>query len=253
VPLRFVVDTGASGLIVAKEALSRLAAGDFALHGAVSTAAAGGDARAELVTLRSVSVAVGAEMSLEGMAMPFSGFGQQFGAGVDGVLGMGVLEQYCLRFDLRRQRLVLLPPPTRFNAANALADVRFEFDRTFRQIRFPARINGQTVRAVLDTGAARTCINWSAAQQAGVNRNSPGLREERIVGVDGTRQAIHEYPFAEVHIGQALWHGASLAVADLPVFEAIGLAAVPAVAIGMDLLTGHEIEISFSETRLLIR
>jgi predicted aspartyl protease len=201
VPLRFVVDTGTSGLIVAKEALSRLAAGDFELHGAVSTATPGGDAHAQLVTLRSVSVAPGAEMSLEGMAMPFAGFGQQFGAEIDGVLGMGVLEQYSLGFDLRRQRLVLLPPATRFNAANALADLRFEFDRTFRQIRFPAQINGQTVRAVLDTGAARTCMNWNAAQQAGVDRNSPGMRgETKIVGVDGTRQAIHEYQRPQDHI-----------------------------------------------------
>jgi hypothetical protein len=56
-----------------------------------------------------------------------------------------------------------------------------------------------------------------------------------------------------VRIGQALWHGASLIVADLPVFEAIRLGAVPAAVIGMDLMTEHEIEISFSAPRLIIR
>jgi hypothetical protein len=56
-----------------------------------------------------------------------------------------------------------------------------------------------------------------------------------------------------VRIGQAVWRGASLVVADLPVFEAIGLSAIPSAVIGMDLMTEHEIEISFSETRLIIR
>ena len=254
VTLRFVPDTGTSGLVISREALGRLDPGDFLLHGAVSSAAPGGQALAELVTLRSVAVAPRAEMSLEGTAVSFSGFGQQFTGEVDGVLGMGVLEQYSLRFDLRRQRLALLPPLTKFNAGNALADMRFQFDRTFRQIRFPAQIDGQSVTAVLDTGAVQTCANWMAAQQAGVNRNSPGLREEKkIVGIDGMRQLVREYRFPEVRIGQALWHGASLAVADLPVFGAIGLGAVPAAVIGMDLMAGHEIELSFSEARLIIR
>ena len=252
--LRLVADTGASGLVISKEALSRLAPGDFVLHGAVSQAAAGGQARGELVTLRSVAVAPGMEMSLEGTAVSFAGFGEQLGGEVDGVLGMGVLEQYSLRFDLRRLRLALLPPQTRFDGGNALADVRFEFAPTFRQIRFPAQINGQPVKAVLDTGAVQTCVNWSAARQAGVDRNSPGLREEKkSVGIDGGRQLVREYRFPEVRIGQALWHGAALAVADLPVFETIGMGSVPAVVIGMDLMTGHEIEISFLERRLIIR
>jgi predicted aspartyl protease len=254
VTLRLVADTGASGLIISKEALSRLAPGDFVLHGAVSPAAAGGQARGELVTLRSVAVVPGTEMSLEGTVVSFSGFGEHFGGEVDGVLGMGVLEQYSLRFDLRRQRLALLPPQTRSDAGNALADLRFEFDPTFRQIRFPAQIDGQPVTAVLDTGAVQTCVNWSAARQAGVDRNSSGLREEKkIVGLDGGRQLVREYRFREVRILQAVWRGAALAVADLPVFETIGLASVPAAIFGMDLMTDHEVEISFSARRLIIR
>ncbi len=252
--LHLVADTGASGLIIFKEALARLTPGEFWLHGAVSSAAAGGQARAELVTLRSVAVAPGAEMSLEGTAVSSSGFGDQFGGDVDGVLGMGVLEQYALRFDFQRQRLALLPPLADLSAANALADMRFELEQTFRQVRFPAQINGQSVRAVLDTGAVQTCVNWIAARQAGVNRNSPGVREQKkIVGIDGVRQPVSEYRFPEVRIGQALWHGASLAVADLPVFEAIGLDTVPAAVIGVDLMAGHEIEVSFSQSRLIIR
>ena len=97
-------------------------------------------------------------------------------------------------------------------------------------------------------------MNWAAAREAGTDPSASPQREERkIVGIDGTRQVVHEYQFAELRIGSLRWNHPTLVVADVLAFEAMQLGAEPAAIVGMDFLDNREITVSFSERRLTIR
>jgi hypothetical protein len=105
----FVADTGAPNTMIASEALRRLAQDDFQSRGTTYMGFAGGGVPAKRIALRSFVLRSGEEMPLEVTSIGLSGFEDQFGAEVNGVLGMDVLARYSLRLDLRGQRLDLLP------------------------------------------------------------------------------------------------------------------------------------------------
>lgn len=251
--LVFVADTGAPNTMIASEALRRLAQDDFQSRGTTYMGFAGGGAPAKRIALRSFALRSGEEMPLEVTSIGLSGFHDQFGAEVDGVLGMDVLARYSLRLDLRSQRLDLLP----FRAALAKRNAPAAFDFAWtseRRILFPAHLNGHRLTALLDTGCVQTGVNWAAAKQASVTLSTPGLTQRNtIVGGDGTPWVVHEYRFPEMRIGSLLWSRPSLVVADVNAFQDMQLADKPAAIVGMDLLDKHEIFLSFSERRFTIQ
>jgi hypothetical protein len=154
--------------MIASEALRRLTQDDFQSRG---TGFAEGGAPAKRIALRSFALRSSEEMEVTSIGL--SSFQDQFGAEVDGVLGMDVLARYSLRLDLRKQRLDLLP--FRAAVAKRKASTAFDFAWTSeRRILFPAHLNGHQLTALLDTGCVQTGVNWAAAKQASVTQSTPG-------------------------------------------------------------------------------
>jgi predicted aspartyl protease len=247
--LSFVADTGAANSLIASEALTRLDPSDFESRGATAQAFAGGQATAQRIALRSVAISPGHGVALEVNAIAMAPLKEQFGAVVDGVLGMEILERYTLRIDLRKQRMDLLPP------ANVIARQSIPFDyNPRREILFQVRLDDHPVTALLDTGAVQTGVNWNAARQSGVNRNIPGLsRKTTIVGADGNIWDIHQYRFSSMQIGVIHWNRPTLVIADVSAFESLQLAAKPGAIVGMDFLDNRVITISFTRRRFTIQ
>jgi hypothetical protein len=174
---------------------------------------------------------------------------EQFGAVVDGVLGMEVLERYTLRIDLRKQRMELLPPAT----ALAKQNIPFNYNSQ-REILFPVQLDGRPVTALLDTGAVQTGVNWNAARQSGIHRDTRGLSQKTtIVGADGNMWDIHQYRFSRMEIGAITWNRPTLVIADVSAFESLGLATKPGAIVGIDFLDNRLITISFTKRRFAIQ
>jgi predicted aspartyl protease len=247
--LNFVADTGAANSLIALEALTRLAPGDFESRGVASQGFAGGQAIAQRIALRSLAVAPGQGVALDVNAVAMSPLRDQFGADIDGVLGMEILGRYTLRLDFRRQRIDLLPP----KAAIGKKSLSFDYNRE-REILFPVQLDGHAVTALLDTGAAQTGVNWNAARQSGIGRNTPGLSERiTIVGGDSNRWTVHEYQFSTMQIASMHWNRPTLVIADVPAFTSLQLSTKPGAIIGMDFWDNRVITISFTRHRLTIQ
>jgi hypothetical protein len=247
--LNFVADTGAANSLIALEALPRLHPADFEFRGVVTQTFAGGQATTQRIALRSVAVTPGQGTAIDVNGIAMSPLRDQFGADVDGVLGMEILCRYTLRLDFRRQRIDLLPQ----TASLGDKGVPFDFNAE-RKIVFPAQLDGRRVTALLDTGAVQTGVNWRAAIQLGINRETPGLSEKwTLVGGDRNVWTIHQYQFSKMQIGSMQWEQPILVIADIAAFAALGLSMVPSAIVGMDLLDNRITTISFTQRRLTIQ
>ena len=244
--LSFVLDTGSGSSIIATEAVERLAPGEFQVRGRMSVQFVGGKAQAQWFTLPSVAVAGGEPVRLEAAGLSLASHREELGGAVDGFLGMDVLTRYGLRFDLRGQRLDLLPSEAQLMPDDS---VEFELDRE-RKILFPAQVQGRSVTALLDTAAARSVVNWAASEQAGVSQSAALAERNVLVGGDGALLATHEHPF-RVRAGSVSWNR-PLLIVDVPAFESMGLRDKPAAMLGIDLLDGHGVIITFANKRLAI-
>jgi predicted aspartyl protease len=245
----FVLDTGAGGSLVASEMLSRLPAEDFEIQAAGSVSASGGSAAVRRVLIHSLAISPGVHEPIEANSLPFAPFRDQFGAGVDGVLGMDVVGRYDPIFDFHAQRLYLFAPAT----SPLHGDIAME-PAEYHRIQFSGSLNGRSVTATLDTGSVQSGVNWLAAEQAGITRTSPGLREKvTITGIDNTPRLVHEFEFKELGIGPRRWRSLTLVIADLFAFDAMHLNHTPAINLGMDVWDNHQIVVSFSMRRLSIR
>jgi predicted aspartyl protease len=244
--LRFVVDTGSTNSIIATEAVERLASEEFQARGRMSVQFAGGKAPAQWITLPSVAVVGGEAVRLDVAGISLAPFKEEFGTMVDGFLGMDLLTKYGLRFDLRAQRLDLMPLEAQLKPDDS---VEFELDRE-RKILFPAQVQGRPVTALLDTGAVRSVVNWAASEQAGVSQSAALTERNILIGGDGALVRVHEHSF-QVRAGSVSWNR-PLIIVDAPAFESMGLRDKPAAIIGIDLLDGNGLVVTFANKRLAI-
>jgi predicted aspartyl protease len=244
--LSFVLDTGSGSSIISTEAIERLAPGEFQPRGRMSVQFAGGKAQAQWITLPSVAVAGGEPVRLDAASLSLTRHREELGAAVDGFLGMDLLTRYGLRIDLQGPRLDLLPSEAELKPDDS---VEFELDRE-RKILFSAQVQGRPVTALLDTGAARSVVNWAASEQAGVGHSAALAERNILIGGDGALLATHEYTF-RVRAGSLSWN-LPLMIVDVPAFESMGFRDKPCAILGMDLLDGHGLIVTFANKRLAI-
>ncbi|HYC06160.1 MAG TPA: retropepsin-like aspartic protease [Azospirillaceae bacterium] len=179
-----------------------------------------------------------------------------------GILGADVLSRYTVEVDLAGGRLVL-HAPGRPPAPNGAAWA--EAALTLVPSRVPVvqpRIGAIPVTAIIDTGARRTTINWTAAMALGLAptvRNAPpapGGQADPLAPSLPKRQenraSAVAYSFLTLTLGTAQWKNVTLTIADLPIFKELGLEEQPAAVIGMDLLGARRFVIDFAGKRILL-
>ena len=246
-PLRLIVDTAAGGTVLDASLAQQLGVTEDApvgVHGASGVATAKRASEAIRITLGDDLV-----LAVQPVLTDMSRFGKD-DITYDGILGNDVLRRFDVRFDVPAGILLLASPgsaPSPIadlecidnlrprDAGPALAGFGF-FDLELSVADAP---DGRaTVRAVLDTGAAATLLNRSAAQALGVTETDPRLRvhEPGTKGFSSDRVATQLLDLASARVGD--WHHgpATVRVSELPVFEVLNLHEVPAAIAGIDLL-----------------
>lgn len=238
-PYRFVIDTAASTTNVLPRLVEAI---PQSMHrtGAGPVAAASGSTTVELLRLGRFTVAGRTFIDLPAFALPPGPIDK---LGVDGVLGADVVSTYALEIDMSGRRWTLTEAPTPASLGGMLPPVPFTLDQQ-RAPRLTVMLDGRPVFALLDTGARGTIINWAAAEAIGLKPDSPELTAGTpIKGASqhATQSAVKI--FETLQIGQAINRAPTIRIADLPVFETVGMAGKPAMILGID---------AFAKRRIII-
>ena len=224
--LRLPADTGHPGTIVgitgtvpsANVVLGRLALGNVVLTTAHS-------------------VGVGALPSLEGIEPP-----------VAGLLGVDVLADYEVELDLPGRRMALYAQHPCAGYVPWQDAISVPFQRTHSGLAFiDARVNGRTVRALLDTGARTSLLTRQTARAVGVTERMLASDEARTgSGVGSASVAFRHHRFASLGLPGAL---------DADMAANVGDVRLPGadMLLGADYVGRRRVWISYATGRLFLR
>lgn len=253
--LHFILDTAAGTTLIAPEVRDRLVLDPAAVRHD-SIIGASGVTVLETVQLPALHLGEHRIAQLRVVVIDMTPFGERDGRPLDGILGADVLRHFDVDLDLAAGALRLHPRDGGLAAllARTGTPVPFTSETQPGFVEFEVTLSGRTARAVLDTGAPASILNWRAATLADIDRDSPGLRhrESGSSGLDGQRAETFLHPIGTLRVGSTPIPESEMRIADLSVFAALGIADRPALLIGADLLQNCRVGISYSTSTLFV-
>jgi predicted aspartyl protease len=192
---------------------------------------------------------------------------QERGDGVAVLLGEDFLHKFDVEFDLAHNRVRLYQPEhcddtsLAYWAAEGVSVVEIDpVDEGRPQIVLTVRVNGQPVRALLDSGAESSLLTKNDAATAGITPETNGVVAIGKVGGLG-RKAVAAWvgPFKSVAIGKELFTDTALPFADLykdATYTPVGslvprrMETLQPMLLGVDFLRAHRVLVSHSQRRI---
>lgn len=247
---RFMLDTGAF--------FSGVSDGAAARFGMKKSSAPFG------LTLRGVGGATSLARAVEADTFDFAGghftkmqflAGGRLGSGdVAGVIGQNLLSNYDVEYDLANGVVRFFKPVDCGRNANlaywaqgkALSriDIRDASSKTVLRVVTDVKVNGRTIRAVLDSGSSVSFVSRPAAAKAGVPISSEGVTAAGATyGIYGGGTETFIAPFASFAIGDEEIRNTQLRVADIRIGDSEML-------IGADFFLSHRILVSKSQGKI---
>ena len=235
-PLRFAVDTAASASVVADDVVERLGIAPAGTRSSPITVCMSSSPAVRARTLSSGSLSVGeARMAV----------GSRPGLiGLDGLLGLDLLaeQRLVLRFrgqgrsSINRSR----PDPDSFLGA-VRPRVRFQPPQGggAELMVVNALVRGQAVQAVVDTGAQVTLINPALAAAAGArpfHSRAASTGNALVQSPTGRAALAQAMVVSAVHFDELVLDRLAVLMGDFHIFRLLGLADVPAMLMGVDVL-----------------
>jgi clan AA aspartic protease (TIGR02281 family) len=111
--------------------------------------------------------------------------------------------------------------------------------------RFTVLVNGQKMKAMIDTGAATTVIGLRAARRAGLKLDTPGVtRQGETVGIGSARVAKWNASFDTFQIGEETVKNAEIGVLDWD--------GNVDILLGDDFLRAHRVLFAMSQRKLYV-
>lgn len=226
-PFRFIIDTGAERTVISRELAARLALDPSRNIRLASVA----DVR-EVPTVIIPQIDVG-RRSLTGLQAPAL---RAEHIGADGMLGVDSLRNQRVVFDFDRQELRL--------SRSVAQDDRWPQDtivvtaqtRLGRMVLADATVDGERVRAIVDTGSQITVGNGALRQRlAGRGRIDPNMSLQ-VTSVTGATAQLNYTVTRRMRIGGARINNLPIAFGNLELFRQLGLENRPAILLGMDAL-----------------
>lgn len=236
-PRIFIVDTAAGSTVVDRDLADHLHLAP-APGGASQVTGASGAATFEAAILGKLTVGGISASDLEIVTTDMGRFGKgEFH--YDGIIGNDVLRRYAVTMDIGRQRMTLVEAEDpegiwSFCQANALGPERAPG--------FAAANIGLSSRAaavaIIDSGAARTVLNWPAAQGIGLSKEGPtatnGGELRGFNSVNSTASSVAT--ISGLQFGAISFSPVEGRVSDLAVFKGFGLEHRPGIILGIDVL-----------------
>ena len=230
---QFVFDTGAEGTAVyadfADEAGLK-ASGSEQLQGQT------GAADVPLVLLGKLTLDGTSKAAIEAVKLD----PRADGVPLAGIVGLDLFGDRTVDFDLPRKRLALLAAGQRPIAGEGVIAA----PTAGNLLTIPVTVGGVTATAVIDTGARKTRINWKLGTLLGL---APAklAKGDTIQGATNMAIETGATSVSNVQLGTRNLAEAPVLVADLPVFEAFGVAGQPAIILGLDWLAQTRMVVDF--------
>lgn len=162
------------------------------------------------------------------------------GVPLAGIVGLDLFGDRTVDFDLPRMRLELLDTGARPIAGEGLAAT----PTTGNLLTIPVAIGSVSAIAVIDTGARKTRINWKLGTLLGLDPTKVA-KGDTIHGATNKSIETGAASVSNVRLGMRNLAEAPVLVADLPVFQAFGVADRPAIILGLDWLTKTRMVVDF--------
>jgi predicted aspartyl protease len=230
---QFVFDTGAEGSAVYADFAEEVGlkpAGSEQLQGQT------GDADVPLVQLATLTLDGTSKTSLTAVKLD----PRADGVPLAGIVGLDLFGDRTVDFDLPRKHLALLDTGARPIAGEGLAAT----PTTGNLLTIPVTIGSVSAIAVIDTGARKTRINWKLGTLLGLDP-AKVAKGDIIQGATNKSIETGAATVSNVLLGSRKLAEAPVLVADLPVFQAFGVADRPAIILGLDWLTKTRMVVDF--------
>ncbi len=243
-PVSMLLDTGAQGHLVLPEA-----AGSLGLRGVpgltVRVFGTGGARNAPTVMLRGLTLGGAAVPALTTPVIALPGVPRTAPA-LAGILGAPLLAAYDLDLDVPGGRIGLYdgrdcsatPPPIGPRMTILALDVTPEGEAFL-----PVRVNGQSLLALLDTGARATLITEGASRRLGLVGAPISANTAR--GVDGEALPLQHVRAREMRVGDDLRLDVPISIAPLQLGRGDML-------LGLDYLGQRRVWVSYATGRVAI-
>jgi predicted aspartyl protease len=242
-PYQFIIDTGAQRTVISRELAVQLG-----LVGGRTVRLTGmtGTENVNTVVIPSISVSTLGGERIEAPALAAAHLG------APGMLGIDALQGHLLAIDFDNQRMSVAPARRRGTKIRRAPDeIVIQAKSLFGQLVVTdARVAGERVRVILDTGSAVTMGNLALRRKlSGRGKVVP----ISLISVTGGELIADYGSMKSIKIGDAEIQNMPIAFADVPPFRAFGLENKPAIMLGMDalkLFTRVQIDFANRELRL---
>ncbi len=241
-PFRFIVDTGAERTIISRELAARLALDASRM---VTLASVADVRQVPTVIIPHMGVGRRSFTALQAPAL------RQAHIGADGMLGVDSLRNQRVVFDFERREMRL--------SRSIAEDDRWPQDtivvtaqtRLGRMVLADATVDGERVRAIVDTGSQITVGNRALRERlVGRGRIDPNLSLE-VTSVTGATAQLNYTVTRRLRIGRARINNLPIAFGGLELFRQLDLEDRPAILLGMDALQlFRRVSIDFGSRRL---
>lgn len=244
-PYQFVIDTGAQRTVISRELAARLrlpGGRNVRLTGMTGTQDVG------TVVIPSISVSTLGGERIEAPALSAANLG------APGMLGIDALQGHALAIDFDQQRMTVTPARKRGERVRRAPDeIVIQAKSLFGQLVVTdARVGGERVRVILDTGSVVSMGNLALRKRL-ARRGK--VTPVTLISVTGGELVADYGSVKSIKIGDAEIRDMPVAFADVPPFRVFGLEKKPAIMLGMDVLklfARVQIDFANRELRLLL-
>jgi predicted aspartyl protease len=237
-PFRFLIDTGAQATVVTHQLVDDLA---LRHSGKATLIAMGGTSEVDTVELDELEFA---NRTINGLISPAL---DATHVGADGILGLDSLQDTRVLIDFRAGRMKIADVPA--EESNSGYEIIVRARRKLGQmIITDAKVDGVRTSVIIDTGAQTSMANSVLLRRIRARERS----EVQSVDVLGTQMSNAAVWVRKMEIGGAEISNMPVAIADSPIFAALGLEGKPSLILGVANLRAFDrVAIDFSKQRIL--
>lgn len=239
-PLVFQLDTGASRTTITPAVRDRLR-----MHWGIPLSGHGAGGPIDEVELQRVRWAVVGDRHFERLTVAVVDVTKAGGSQLDGMLGQDVLSFWTSELDLRERRLVMHKYEDRSWRTDDLVEIPYTTIGN-GLIRLDVQLHDQPTAAILDLGAGTTVASPRAIGDL------VGLYLGTMVGADGHPVPTSGINDVTIELGGLELPAQTILVADLPVFDRLGVTDRPLMILGVDALGTRKLVIAPREKRIYI-
>lgn len=164
---------------------------------------------------------------------------------LNGIIGLDVFGQKLLDFNSPAKSVALHPGATVLAEMRAMEAINAS-PTTGGLLTVPVRLGGIDAVAVIDTGARKTRINWKLGEKLGLSPDDIADGDV-VLGATNNPLRAGSATVHTVEFGKRVLTEIPIQVIDLPVFELFGVAALPAVILGLDWLMKTRMIVDFPQ------